>query len=116
MTHHFRTFLPGVLATFLVVSAAARADGQDQVHRGHEVALHICATCHAAERGQTLSPYKAAPPFDQIANAPAMTKLALRVALQSSHRVMPNIKLTDSQRADVIVYIVTLKRERPRGD
>ena len=109
-------FFKAVAASLLACSGAAAADDRNQVERGHRVAHEICAACHAVERHQTRSTYQAAPAFDQIADAPAMTRLALRVALRSSHRVMPNIRLTESQRADVIAYIMTLKRERPRSN
>jgi mono/diheme cytochrome c family protein len=116
MKLRMQTRVAMAVAALPLLTAPVRAEDHDDISRGHQVALHICAACHAVERNQTRSPYAAAPPFDQVANAPAMTKLALRVALQSSHRVMPNIRLTEAQRADVIAYLMTLKRERPHGD
>jgi mono/diheme cytochrome c family protein len=105
-----RSFFLAGLATLLTFLAAARADDRAQTHRGHDIAVRICATCHAVEQEQTRSPFKAAPPFEQIANARAMTQLALRVALQSSHPIMPNVRLSEGERTDVIAYLMSLKR------
>jgi|SRR5579871_753713 len=104
-------FLPtAIIAGFLFLPSLVHADDRGQIKRGHDVAVRICAACHAVERGPSRSPYRAAPPFEQIANTRAMTALALRVALQSSHPVMPNVRLKESERTDVIAYLLSLKR------
>jgi hypothetical protein len=40
-----------------------------------------------------------------------MTALALRAALQTSHRSMPNLVLGKRSREDVIAYILELKTQ-----
>jgi hypothetical protein len=44
-----------------------------------------------------------------LATTPGMTTIALTVALQTSHRLMPNIVLQPDERRDVIGYILSLK-------
>jgi hypothetical protein len=41
-----------------------------------------------------------------------MTAMALRVALQTSHAMMPNIMLEPDELRDVIAYIVSLQSRR----
>jgi len=103
-------FIHTAFAATLALSNAATAAEQGQVNRGHKVAEHTCAACHAVERNQARSPIRVAPPFEQVANAHAMTQLALRVALQSSHPIMPNVRLSEAERTDVIAYLMSLKR------
>lgn len=96
-----------VLAVVPIGSVAKAQDG-DAV-RGATVALQVCAACHAVRRGDA-STYPQAPPFTVIAETKGMSPTALAVALLSPHRAMPNIMLDPQERADVIAYILTLKR------
>jgi hypothetical protein len=57
-----------------------------------------------------VSPVAAAPTFPAIASSPGMSPIALRVALQSTHRTMPNLALTAVELDDVIAYILSLRR------
>ena len=47
--------------------------------------------------------------FTVIADVRGMSAMALHVALQTSHRSMPNIVLDPQERADVVAYILSLK-------
>jgi hypothetical protein len=53
----------------------------------------------------------AAPSFHRIANVSGMTETALYVALQTSHRTMPNVRLEPDEMRDVVAYILSLKSE-----
>ena len=69
-----------------------------------------CAECHGVETSRDdFSPNVDAPDFSVVANTPGMTAAALRVALNSSHRTMPNIILDPVQQRNIIAYILTLK-------
>jgi mono/diheme cytochrome c family protein len=72
---------------------------------------HNCASCHGIEAGDTVSPLPEAPPFQEIANAPGMTGLALHVWLRSPHEDMPHIIVEPDQVEDVWAYIRSLKTE-----
>ena len=52
-----------------------------------------------------------APDFIEIAAEPAYTEMALKVFLQTPHKLMPNFILTPEERDNVISYILTLRAE-----
>jgi hypothetical protein len=54
----------------------------------------------------------AAPTFRAIANTPGMTALALTVFLRTPHRSMPNLVIADSDRDNVVAYILSLRDKR----
>lgn len=70
-----------------------------------------CSSCHAVGSGETASPNAAAPPFEEIANAPGMTGLALHVWLQSPHENMPMIMVEPEHVDDVWAYMSSLRHE-----
>jgi hypothetical protein len=65
--------------------------------------------CHAVQRGQRRSPHAQAPAFDEIATTPGMTSIALTAALRTSHRLMPNIVLSDDELRNVIAYLLSMR-------
>ena len=74
---------------------------------GAALARELCADCHPAASG---SKGKATgPSFEDIARMPSMTELAVKVFLQSSHRNMPNLKLTADEIDALAAYIVRLR-------
>lgn len=78
---------------------------------GLSLAREVCASCHAVLAGQTSSPNPQAPSFGRIARVPGMTSLALTVALQTSHKTMPNIMLKPQELRDVTAYITSLRAQ-----
>ncbi len=90
------------------VRAGAEESGQPQ--QGLGVARKVCAECHVVEYREGLVDITAGPSFDAVANSPGITGLALSAALQSSHPNMPDLILSSEDRADVIAYILSLKR------
>jgi mono/diheme cytochrome c family protein len=90
---------------------ASPSSAQDIGHSGAGLvaARRLCSQCHAVERAQAPSPEKDAPPFQNIAATPGMTTTALSAALNTSHQTMPNIILEPEEKADIIVYILSLK-------
>jgi mono/diheme cytochrome c family protein len=77
---------------------------------GLTLARQICSECHAVERKSVPSPNSAAPRFETIANVSGMTAIALSVALQRSHKTMPNIILNADELRDIVSYILSLQR------
>jgi mono/diheme cytochrome c family protein len=101
-----------VLAAAIALPMSAGDGNAQEVGRpiqGLASAQRLCAQCHAIEKEQARSPNEAAPPFAVIAAIPGMTAIALTVALNTSHRTMPNIMLEADERADIIAYILSLK-------
>ena len=89
----------------IVGAASLRHD----LTQGLALARQVCAQSHAIDKRQARSPNSAAPRFETIANAPGMTSIALNAALQTPHRLMPNLILDRDQRVNVIAYILSLK-------
>lgn len=106
------TFLAGGLMLVSAIFAgggSAAAQQVGNVGQGRRLAQADCAQCHGIDRN-SYSSNLAAPTFDDIANVPGMTKWALTVALQTSHRSMPNLVVKGRDAEDLIDYILSLKR------
>ena len=87
----------------------ALAQDFGDVEAGHAFARQVCATCHAVEAEQTVSPHPGAPTFRAAANVPGMTGTALVVFLRTPHSDMPDLVLPPEKMRDVVAYILTLK-------
>jgi len=103
----FTTIIAG--AAFGVLTIATSAQELGDARRGLMIAETICAECHAIEKGAPRSPNGNAPAFQGVARTPGMTAMALRVALRTPHREMPNLVLKEDQVDDIIAYLATLK-------
>ena len=101
----------GVAAAGILLMTPAGAYARDpgNPEKGETIARKSCVACHAINGGITASPNLNAPPFARLAQTPGMTAIALRAALQTSHRTMPNLVLRKRHREDVIAYILSLK-------
>jgi len=99
----------GVLSAFLAVSAVLAQSVSGDAIEGGRFAREVCATCHEVERGRYGVSIEGAPAFQDVADDPAATSIALRVFLQSPHEVMPDFILSDTETDDVIAYILSLK-------
>jgi cytochrome c2 len=100
-------------------SALAQAvDTNDDVTKGHHLAIMLCADCHVVASDQpyppTLNP--PAPSFRSIARRPAATFDSVRSFLMSaskqSHSIkgMPNPMLAEFQIKEIAVYLLSLRR------
>jgi len=101
--------LLGAVIALAMPTTHVEAQEIGQPGRGLELAKQLCAQCHAVQKDEGRSPNELAPRFQAIASVPGMTGLALSVALNTSHRTMPNIILAADERADIIAYILSLK-------
>jgi mono/diheme cytochrome c family protein len=90
-------------------TANGEAQQIGQPSRGLVLAQRLCAECHAVQKEYSRSPNANAPRFQAIASIPGMTATALSAALNTPHRVMPNIMLATDEQADIIAYILSLK-------
>jgi len=102
-------------ALLLAPTASAQVVGDSQAGKG--VAVEVCAACHAVMPGEGVDPSPDPLPFDElealpfedIANTPGVTAMALSVWLTSSHPTMPNIVLEEEDLRNVVAYILALK-------
>jgi mono/diheme cytochrome c family protein len=99
------------LASLAVLACAGSVRAQDAGNalKGESFAREVCAECHAVQRGQRRSPNAQAPAFEEIATTPGMTSIALTAALRTSHRLMPNIVLSDDELKNIVAYLLSLK-------
>ena len=99
-------------AVFSLVSVSFAEDMIGSPERGHELALDVCSECHWASEEQFVIPDSGAPSFFQLAEDPAYSPIALRVALQTPHNKMPNLILTQEETDNIIAYIMALREKR----
>jgi hypothetical protein len=103
----------GLAALAVLALAASPSAAQDKVtHLGEATAERLCAECHAVRWSDRWRSRSNAPSFVAIAAVPGMSATALRVALQTSHRSMPNIVLPADERDDIVAYILSLRQPR----
>lgn len=79
---------------------------------GAAIAAADCASCHAIGKADYQSPLSWVPSFQEIADSPETTALALSVWLRISHPTMPNLVLTMTEIEDVSAHILSLKPRR----
>ena len=98
-----------IAAALAAVSGPVLAQERGNTKEGEMLAQMTCAQCHAVERHQLRSPNQHAPTFEAIARMRGISAMAIRVALRTSHREMPNLSLTTDEVDDVAAYILDLK-------
>jgi len=106
---------PKLLGVLLLIFAAGPAAAQDLVgdpDAGARFAQRVCATCHVVGGDWPANPRSPAPAFERIAAEPSVTPIGLRVFLNSPHRNMPNLILSEKEVDDVIAYIMGLRPGR----
>ena len=105
-----KTQLPLVaVAIGLCLAPLAAAAQEGDPAAGRRYALTTCQSCHAVDKADTRSTDARAPAFAAIAAVRGMTGVALNVALQSSHRTMPNLVIGQEDLANVVAYILSLR-------
>lgn len=105
-----RTLIVSAVFSILGMVATSQAQGIGDVQQGRQLALDICASCHAVRAGQTQSPLATAPSFEEIAHIPGMTAAGLAFWLTAqSHPTMPNLILSPQQVRDVSAYLLSLR-------
>jgi mono/diheme cytochrome c family protein len=109
-------------AIMLTVGLAATAcaanaqEGIGDLAAGRAFAARVCSPCHSiAPDPHAPRMFEIAPDFQTIADTPGITATALNAFMLTSHPKMPNLILSREQSADVIAYILSL-RKRPQPD
>jgi mono/diheme cytochrome c family protein len=108
------SFTSGAIVTAMLsgMCGSAYSAQVGSAEQGLRLSREACAACHLVvkETGRSTNPD--APTFAAIANTSGMTSAALRAALQTSHRTMPNFVIKDDDADSVIAYILTLKESK----
>ena len=94
------------LAAFAIQAAGAQTVGS-QV-RGQERADRLCGDCHVVTPGREGS-RSLGPNLVEYVRDPAITEMALRSYLQTSHPVMPNVMLDRNDTDDIVAYLLAQK-------
>ena len=101
------TFL--ITAAIIASAPPVHAAKIGSAERGLAIAHEMCAECHLTVKENGDSINEKAPTFARIANTPGMTATALRAALNTSHRTMPNLVVKDDDADSIIAYILSLR-------
>ncbi len=106
----FKARLAAAAALALLAGCASppvATSGGDPV-RGAAVVTQWCGTCHAIEGVE--ADRTRAPTYAQIAQRPGRDRPYLARFLEEDHFPMTTYRLLDSEKADVIALIVSLKK------
>jgi mono/diheme cytochrome c family protein len=79
---------------------------------GRQLAEAWCTECHEVAPGAYEEEWLNVPPFQLLADDPAVTEMALRVFFRKPHQGMPDIRLTPEQTNDLVACILSLKGHR----
>jgi mono/diheme cytochrome c family protein len=112
-----RSFLPPILTLGLMTISGiglAHAQGAGDPADGQRVAASTCSSCHQIDVQRRDSTNAPVPSFQAIAAMPSTTMLSINVFLRTSHNVMPNIQLTETQITDIGAYILSLRDQSPK--
>jgi len=100
-----------VVAALMIAAlpcAAARADDVGDPVAGRQLATAWCSNCHAFPGSQQATA-TGAPSFPAVAENHAMTPVALRSFLQTSHERMPDLHLSNAEMDDLIAFILSTR-------
>ena len=101
-----------VAALGIVTAVPAHAQGDSRA--GRAIAQRSCVQCHDIEAGDRDN-FRIAPAFQIVADDPAITEATLRTFFETPHVNGQSARLKPGEKEDVLTYILTLKRSRPRG-
>jgi mono/diheme cytochrome c family protein len=77
---------------------------------GETLARRVCVNCHVVAPGEADKQVNAAiPSFKTLANTPGQTPEKIQDYLINPHPPMPQIQLTNIERANLAAYILLLK-------
>lgn len=116
MTGGCRAAVP-LLAAAVAVLLAGCALLPSPERQGREIADRWCSECHrvssdqpsGSRPGHILPPPMHAPSFMEVANRPGVDAASLRRFMTELHLPMPTFRLSETEREQVIRYILSLK-------
>ena len=76
---------------------------------GRRLSAVWCSECHQTSADAQTLANDAVPSFWAIAAMPSTTSMSIRAFLSTSHKVMPDFKLTDGEIDDLGAYILSLR-------
>ena len=88
---------------------AGPATNQPDPFHGKELAQQLCANCHLVDNQQQQANADV-PSFNEIANKEGQTAGAIMAHIMLPKHPMPTIPLTQSELADLAVYILSMRK------
>ncbi len=87
-----------------------RPDQRESAQRGHDIAVLVCARCHAVTLSAQ-SPNLNAPPFPTLISRLSKEGLLeqLEIGLSLGHRPMPPWNFSTEQADDLLTYLASLQ-------
>ena len=104
----------GLLGLLLVLVPLPFMSAGDAARRGHDVVEKWCRTCHL-RAGDAADP-EMAPPFENIVNRPRRDRAYLKHFLAGDHFPMTIFRLYESEKADVLAYLMDLQEKEQGGE
>lgn len=101
----------GIAVAIGAISPAAGDDIKGDAAAGRKLAIKECSRCHSVRARENILQHYNAPTFEDVAANPQTTAISLRAFLQSSHPTMPDFVLSETERDNVIAYILSLRRQ-----
>jgi cytochrome c len=103
------TVFATAMASLLVGALAEdKKDWVADASRGLRLSERLCASCHLVRPDQSSAVVSGVPSFRAIAKLP---NERVSSTLMRSHSPMPNMQLTRNEIADIIAFIVDLRRK-----
>jgi mono/diheme cytochrome c family protein len=81
-------------------------------YRGAAVAGQVCAQCHDIGGRPPAVSIPGATAFNEVAHRPETTAESLAAWLRASHPSMPNYIFGETEAADIVAYIMSLRTDR----
>ena len=103
----------GFVSGHISATGSARAEDAEQLKRGAALSQTWCSACHVTGAQSQRSAADIAPPLAEIANNKKVSDARIRGVLNRPHGRMPTDAMTTRQIADVVAYILSL-RKQPR--
>ena len=105
---------PALFVALAVLAATQQpaAASDAAVRRGEAVIEAWCRDCHPRP-DQDASAFDA-PPYEVIVRLPDHDEAYFRRFLDEDHFPMPTFRLFDTEKADVVVYLMALQASTPR--
>lgn len=101
-----RTCLSLLIAPAVLPGAAQAADEAN----GKALGQRLCVNCHVVVPGEAGAGMTAGvPSFKDIARKPNQTAARIQDRMLNPHPPMPQVQLTNRERADLAAYILSLK-------
>jgi mono/diheme cytochrome c family protein len=107
----FRTALTFGVASLLGagLALAGPATNKPDPFHGKELAQRLCSNCHLVDNQQQHANADV-PSFNEIANKEGQTAGAIMAHIVLPKHPMPTIPLTQSELADLTVYILSMRK------